>query len=103
MTADTALVVQGSLTVPAGLRRMAPPAPGKRGVPVRGDRLLNPPWMPMNSGLVVTGDAEDGCALRWFVGVITATTKRASPDRPLGLAGDRRAGRPLGLAACGMW
>jgi hypothetical protein len=30
----------------------------------------------MTAGAVVTGDADTGCALWWFVGVTTAPTKR---------------------------
>ena len=30
----------------------------------------------MTAGVVVTGDADAGCALGWFVGVTTAPTKR---------------------------
>jgi hypothetical protein len=30
----------------------------------------------MTAGAVVTGDADTGCALGWFVGVTTAPTKR---------------------------
>jgi len=32
--------------------------------------------VPMTAGAVVTGDADTGCALWWFVGVTTAPTKR---------------------------
>ena len=46
------------------------PRPG----PTRGWRTS--PWMPMTAGGVVTGDADSGCALRWFVGVSTSPTKR---------------------------
>jgi len=30
--------------------------------------------MPMNRGVVVTDAVDPGCAVRWFVGVITVTT-----------------------------
>jgi hypothetical protein len=43
----------------------------------------------MNRGVVVIDAADHGCAVRWFVGVITATTKRASTDPRPGSAGGR--------------
>ena len=32
----------------------------------------------MTGGVVVTDDADTSCAQRWFVGVITAPTRRAA-------------------------
>ena len=34
--------------------------------------------MPMTAGVVVAGDADAGCALRWFVGAIASATKRGA-------------------------
>ena len=61
--------------------------------------------MPMNRGVIVTDAADHGCAVRWFVGVMTATTKRASTEsaarvRPELADPAARAGND-GQAACG--
>jgi hypothetical protein len=77
----------------------------------------------MTRGIVVTDHADTRCDPRWFVGVITAPTKRANTGRPIDSAGDRRpvgdvvlvcnfvTGRreswlsatPTGLCRCRMW
>lgn len=64
-----------------------------------GQRLLDLTVDATNRGVVVTNAADHGCAVRWFVGVITATTKRRALIR--GLVRPVAVGRSKGAGLVG--